>query len=137
MVVRSPKRWAFLAALSLVSAVGVSSSFADSAGVTLSPGRKFVEQTGEALYANLCQACHMGEGQGAIGAGHYPPLARNDSLRSNGYPVYVVLHGQKAMPPFGGMLSDDQVAAVVNYVRTHFGNDYKDAVTAEDVKQAR
>jgi mono/diheme cytochrome c family protein len=35
------------------------------------------------------------------------------------------------------MLSDDQVAAVVNYVRTHFGNNYQDAVTAEDVKTAR
>jgi hypothetical protein len=26
---------------------------------------------------------------------------------------------------------------VVNYLRTHFGNDYKDAVTAEDVKMVR
>ena len=38
------------------------------------------------------------------------------------------------MPPFGAMMSDDQVAAVVNYLRTHFGNHYRDAVTAEDVK---
>ena len=29
------------------------------------------------------------------------------------------------MPPFGEMMSDDQVAAVVNYVRTHFGNKYQ------------
>jgi mono/diheme cytochrome c family protein len=29
------------------------------------------------------------------------------------------------------------VAAVVNYVRTHFGNQYQDAVTPDDVKQAR
>jgi len=29
------------------------------------------------------------------------------------------------------------VAAVVNYVRTHFGNTYTDAVTADDVKNAR
>jgi mono/diheme cytochrome c family protein len=35
------------------------------------------------------------------------------------------------------MMSDDQVAAVVNYLRTNFGNDYKDAVTAEDVKVVR
>ena len=41
------------------------------------------------------------------------------------------------MPPFGAMMSDDQVAAVVNYVRTHFGNNYQDAVTAEDVKAVR
>jgi mono/diheme cytochrome c family protein len=41
------------------------------------------------------------------------------------------------MPAFAAMMSDDQVAAVVNYLRTHFGNDYKDAVTAEDVKAVR
>ena len=41
------------------------------------------------------------------------------------------------MPPVGKMMSDEQVAAVINYVRTHFGNDYHDAVTAEDVKAAR
>lgn len=52
-------------------------------------------------------------------------------------PVYVILHGQKGMPPVGSMMSDDQVAAVVNYVRTNFGNDYKDPVTAEDVAGAR
>ena len=41
------------------------------------------------------------------------------------------------MPPFGVMMSDDQVAAVVNYVRTHFGNNYRDTVAAEDVKAVR
>jgi mono/diheme cytochrome c family protein len=35
------------------------------------------------------------------------------------------------------MMSDDQVAAVVNYVRTHFGNDYADTAAAADVKSAR
>jgi mono/diheme cytochrome c family protein len=35
------------------------------------------------------------------------------------------------------MMSDEQVAAVVNYVRTHFGNHYGDAVTAEDVRPIR
>ena len=35
------------------------------------------------------------------------------------------------------MMSDDQVAAVVNYLRTHFGNRYSDVVTSEDVKIIR
>ena len=35
------------------------------------------------------------------------------------------------------MMTDEQVAAVVNYVRTHFGNDYTDPVTAQDVKSVR
>jgi mono/diheme cytochrome c family protein len=44
------------------------------------------------------------------------------------------LHG---MPPLGAFMSDEQVAAVVNYVRTHFGNNYQDVVTAADAKAAR
>ena len=34
-------------------------------------------------------------------------------------------------------MSDAQVAAVVNYLRTHFDNTYQDAVTADDVKAVR
>jgi len=41
------------------------------------------------------------------------------------------------MPAFGSMMSDEQVAEVVNYVRTHFGNRYQDAVIADDVRSAR
>jgi mono/diheme cytochrome c family protein len=48
-----------------------------------------------------------------------------------------VLHGQKAMPPFVRLMSDEQVAAVITYVRTHFGNAYTEPVTAEEVKNAR
>lgn len=126
-----------LAAFSLLAVAVTPSAFADSAGVNFSQGHNFTETTGEALYANVCAACHMDKGQGAVGAGHYPALAKNENLESGGYPTTIVLHGQKAMPPIGQMMSDDQVAAVVNYVRTHFGNDYKDAVTAQDVKDLR
>ena len=41
------------------------------------------------------------------------------------------------MPGFGDMMTDDQIAAVVNYLRTHFGNNYEDRVTAKDVTAAR
>jgi len=110
---------------------------AGSSGATLSPTRRFSEQTGEALYGNVCQACHMSAGEGAVGAGRYPALAKNGKLSSSGYVLYLVLNGQKAMPPFARSMSDEQVAAVVNYVRSHFGNDYPDTVTADDVKNAR
>ncbi|HXO68099.1 MAG TPA: cytochrome c [Bradyrhizobium sp.] len=102
-----------------------------------SPAFRFTEQSGEQLFANICQGCHMPDAKGAAGAGTYPSLAGNRNLEAGGYPVYVVVRGQRAMPPFGVMMSDDQVAAVVNYLRTNFGNDYKDAVTAEDVKAVR
>ena len=102
-----------------------------------SPAFRFTEQSGEQLFANVCQGCHMPDAKGATGAGTYPSLAANRNLEAGGYPVYVVVNGQRAMPPFGMMMSDDQVAAVVNYLRTHFGNDYRDAVTVEDVKAVR
>lgn len=126
-----------VAATALVTAFSATVALADSAGATFSDGDNFSEKTGQELYANVCQACHMDQGQGAVGAGKYPALAKNVNLEAGGYPVYVILHGLKGMPPVGKMMSDDQVAAVVNYVRTNFGNDYKDAVTAEDVAGSR
>ena len=99
--------------------------------------RGFTEQTGEAIYKNVCQGCHMPDAQGAVGAGKYPALAKDPNLQVAGYPVAVVVNGQKAMPAFGGMMNDQQIANVINYVRTHFGNDYKDKVTPAEVKAAR
>ena len=97
----------------------------------------FTAQTGEGVYSTLCQGCHMADGKGAAGAGIYPSLAGDSHLEAAGYPVAIVVNGQRAMPAFGAMMGDDQVAAVVNYLRTHFGNSYQDAVTSEDVKSAR
>jgi mono/diheme cytochrome c family protein len=105
--------------------------------ITLSDGPMFAEQDGEGLYRGICQACHMSRGEGASGAGRYPPLANNPRLESAAYPVYNVLHGRDGMPGFAHYLSDEQVAAVVNYTRTHFGNCYQDKVSADDVRKLR
>jgi mono/diheme cytochrome c family protein len=75
---------------------------------------RFMPQSGEALYADICQGCHMPEGVGAVGAGAYPALSRNPKLATGGYPLFLVIHGRKGMPPFGKLLTDQQVAAVVN-----------------------
>ena len=104
---------------------------------TFSAGFNFSETTGEELFANICQGCHMPDAGGATGAGAYPSLAADRNLKARGYPVYLVLRGRRAMPPFGEMMSDAQVVAVVNYLRTHFGNNYDDAVTANEVRDAR
>ncbi|QDW39710.1 cytochrome c [Bradyrhizobium sp. KBS0727] len=140
-----PARWTLL--FSAIAAAGM--AMAPASGVkaneearsrplaALSTGFRFTEQTGEDLFASACQGCHMPDGNGAAGAGTYPSLSKDSNLETSGYPVHVVVRGQKAMPPVGAMMSDDQVAAVVNYLRTHFGNQYTDAVTAEDVKRIR
>ncbi|MBV9456737.1 MAG: cytochrome c [Bradyrhizobium sp.] len=104
---------------------------------TFSSGYRFVEMSGEELYNNVCRACHMLDAKGATGAGAYPSLAANPNLEAAGYPLTMVIHGRRAMPPFGDMMNDAQIAAVVNYLRTHFGNNYTDMVTAQDVSDAR
>jgi mono/diheme cytochrome c family protein len=93
--------------------------------------------SGEELFANVCQGCHMPDAAGATGAGNYPSLVSDKNLQESGYAIDLVVDGRRAMPPFGNMMSDAQIAAVVNYLRTHFGNDYHDAVTARDVREAR
>ena len=97
----------------------------------------FTEQGGAALYRWVCAGCHMPDGRGAAGAGAYPSLVGDARLAAPGYPLAVVLRGQKGMPGFGWMLTDAQVADVVGYVRTNFGNAYPDGPTAAEVKAAR
>jgi mono/diheme cytochrome c family protein len=98
---------------------------------------KFSETNGEQMYRRVCAACHMPDAKGAVGAGYYPSLAKNPKLEAGGYPLSVVMLGLNGMPPLGKMMTDQQAADVVNYVRTHFGNKYKDAVTAADAQALR
>ncbi len=79
----------------------------------------------------------MRDGRGASGAGAYPALAGNERLAAAGYPIARVLRGGAGMPPFARTLSDEQVAAVVGYIRTHLGNGYGEPVTAAEVAGAR
>jgi mono/diheme cytochrome c family protein len=99
---------------------------------------------GRVIFEQICQGCHMQNGQGAVGAGHYPALAKDRTLASRQYMALTILAGRRNMPAFGvrhavgfggpaATLSEDQIAAVINYVRTHFGNRYTDSITAAEV----
>lgn len=90
--------------------------------------------TGEEVYQQVCQACHMADAKGGIGAGMIPALAKNPKLAEAGYPIGMILQGRGAMPSLTDLLSPAQIAGVVTYVRTHFGNNYKKPVTEADVK---
>lgn len=93
---------------------------------------------GASIYAGVCSGCHMPNGQGAKGAGEYPALANNSSLMTTAYPISLVIHGHKAMPPLGSLLDDEQVASVVNFIRIIFGNDYTDnPASAEQIEAMR
>src|SRR5882672_7996345 len=124
-------------ALTLGLAATAAVAQAQSTGAFSSNPFRFTHQDGEAIYRNVCAGCHMPDGRGASGAGTYPALARNAKLEAAGYPVLLVVNGQKAMPAFGRVLDDNQVAAVVNYIRANFGNAYTDRVGTDDVKAAR
>jgi mono/diheme cytochrome c family protein len=93
---------------------------------------------GKVIYAHVCQSCHMADGKGGkLSPAVYPALAENVRLAAKAYPAMMMVNGQGAMPAFGSMLSDVQIAAVANYLRTSFGNAYVDTLTAAEVKALR
>ncbi len=98
---------------------------------------RFTQQGGQQLYQSICQACHMPQGQGATGAGFYPALAQNPRLATPSYPAFVVLHGLHGMPGFAQRLDDQQIADVVNYVRSNLGNQHSDAISPAQVAELR
>ena len=89
--------------------------------------------TGAQVYQSVCQACHMADAKGGAGAGTIPALANNPRLAAAAYPIVVVSKGKGAMPGFADMLSDAQMANVITYVRTNFGNSFAKPVTEADV----
>ncbi|MGR3512047.1 MAG: c-type cytochrome [Paracoccaceae bacterium] len=97
----------------------------------------FTDQDGATLYARACAGCHGNEGEGAYGAGKYPALAANQRLGSVRYPVNLIIEGNGAMPSFAAWLDDAQIAAIVEHIRTSYGNDYPEAVTAEEIAEMR
>ncbi|MDB5454983.1 MAG: cytochrome c class [Caulobacter sp.] len=89
--------------------------------------------TGAQVYQSVCQACHMQDGKGGSGAGTIPALASNPRLAGAAYPIMVVSKGKGAMPSFTDLLSDAQMANVITYVRTNFGNSYAKPVSEAEV----
>ncbi|HEY3730792.1 MAG TPA: cytochrome c [Steroidobacteraceae bacterium] len=102
---------------------------------------------GAAIYQDLCAACHKADGSGV--AYLIPNLAKTGSVASREptSQVHVVLHGANtvatdeeptapAMPAFAEQLTDEQVAAVITYIRNSWGH-AASAVSASDVHSAR
>jgi len=118
-------------------------TFADTAGI-LNP-TPLNTTDGRQIYEHVCQGCHMPDAGGAVGAGRYPALAKDATLVSRQYMALTILLGRRNMPAFGArhaigyggppaVLSETQIAAVINYVRSHFGNHYNDPITPAEVK---
>jgi mono/diheme cytochrome c family protein len=133
-----------LAAVALLSLVApMQFAQAGTVGIFDSTALKFTD--GQQIYAHICQGCHMPDGKGAVGAGRYPALAKDPAIASRQFMELTLLLGRRNMPAFGGRhalgfvtapvsLTEEQIAAVVNYVRTHFGNHYTDKATADEIR---
>jgi len=98
-------------------------------------GSALAAPTGAVLFAQNCSACHQAAGQGVPGA--YPALAGNTFVRGDPKTVAsVVLHGRGGMPSFSDDLSNADIAAVLTYVRSSWGN-HASAVDPAVVAAAR
>ena len=98
----------------------------------------------------FCVTCHQPDGKGLVTSG-FPPLAGTNwvtgnedrliklTLKGLHGPVEVLgikYPGQVPMTPFGGMLSNEEVASVLTYVRNSFGNKAS-AISPKKVSQVR
>lgn len=78
---------------------------------------------GEAIYNSVCIACHQPGGEGI--AGIFPALNGNPLITQEdpAYPITTVLNGRGGMPRFAGSYDNDQIAAVLTYLRQAWDND--------------
>lgn len=104
-------------------------------------------RAGGAIYADACGMCHTPRGEGV--AELFPGLAGSASLQAGDATTLIrtVLRGGRAaapvgrparpaMPGFGNLLDDAEVAGVLNYVRNSWGNAARE-VTPRDVRAVR
>jgi mono/diheme cytochrome c family protein len=147
-----------LAALSLLVACGGGDTSADAAAdatpsadsttAAPEPAATVASADGAAIYQR-CVTCHMADGAGMPGA--FPPLAGSEWVTGPASrPIAVVMHGLQGEITVNGTkynsmmmaygtgvpMTDDEIAAVVTYIRSNFGNSAS-AVTAADVAAVR
>ena len=140
---------ATLAALSL--GLGACSGKSTATSTTTTADQSAAKQTangasagnGGQVYANNCSSCHQSQGSGTPGA--FPPLAKNPVVVGNpntvihivkfGLQGSIKVNGQSyngQMPKWQGTLSDAQIASVITFVRSSWGN-HAPGVTAAQV----
>jgi mono/diheme cytochrome c family protein len=103
--------------------------------------------SGGAIYRDVCSGCHAIDGKGVPNL--FPALADSSSVRSDDPAslIRVILRGARsvatsaeptapAMPAFGWQLNDEQLAAVVTYIRNSWGSSAP-TVSPDDVRKTR
>ncbi len=97
---------------------------------------------GSKVYQTNCSSCHQANGQGVPGT--FPPLAKNKTVAGPATKVIrivkyglngkVVVHGSTyngQMPAWATQLSNADIAAVLTYVRSSWGNNASAVTTAQ------
>jgi mono/diheme cytochrome c family protein len=103
------------------------------------------KQKGKEIYTLHCQSCHMENGQGQPDI--FPPLAKTTYIKDVKKNIKIILEGQSgeitvngkkynSMMPAQPYLTDQEIADVLTYVRSSWGNKYP-AVKAAQVKAER
>ncbi len=107
----------------------------------LTPAEQQRFDAGKEVYQNLCVACHQVDGRGREKVA--PTLLGSEfALGSPEVPVRILINGKEGpvglMPPLGAVLNDDQIAAVLTYVRREWGQDGSpiDPATVRQVRAA-
>ena len=107
-----------------------------------SPAGGYDAAEGAKLYTANCSACHQVNGDGLPGA--FPPLKGNDVVNDEDATqhIHVVLHGLQAqpvggvayagaMPPFAARLNDAEIADIIDFERSSWGNHGKPTSAAQ------
>lgn len=102
---------------------------------------------GEQIYNTRCISCHQMNGQGVPGT--FPPLNGTKWVTGDkGRLIRLLLDGMDgrmevkgrtysgSMPPWGGALDDEGIAAISTYIRSNFGNEAA-PVTPDEVAKVR
>lgn len=103
-------------------------------------------ESGKGVYAGVCLACHMQNGEGITGV--FPPLAKSDYLMKDvdrnikslieGLSGEITVNGStynQVMPASG--LDDQDIADVLNYVMNSWGNKADEMISKKQVAKIR
>jgi mono/diheme cytochrome c family protein len=86
------------------------------AATTVSVGAR----SGQSIFATNCSPCHGANGQGLVG----PAFAGNKDITAADPSAIIttVKHGKDGMPEWGDKLSSTEIASVLTYIRSQWGN---------------
>ncbi len=113
------------------SSTATTTTAATSAPAKAKTTKVMASSNGLAVYTTNCSTCHQSDGKGAIG----PPLAGNPVVTGDANKVIHIVNGgltgkisvngksfNGTMPAWKGTLSTSDIAAVITYIRSSWGN---------------